>query len=73
MEIIKKELPLDILELFILTPLPGSEDHLNLWKQGVWMDSDLNKYDVGCAPIHIRPLPYRGPRPRHYGPSVKLY
>ncbi len=50
MEIIKKELQLDILELFILTPLPGSEDHLNLWKQGVWMDSDLNKYDVGCAP-----------------------
>jgi len=27
MEIIKKELPLDILELFMLTPLPGSEDH----------------------------------------------
>ena len=25
-EIIKRELPLDILELFILTPLPGSED-----------------------------------------------
>ena len=46
MEIIKKELPLDILELFILTPLPGSEDHQTLWKQGVWMDPDLNKYDV---------------------------
>jgi hypothetical protein len=26
-EIIKKELPLDILEFFCLTPLPGSEDH----------------------------------------------
>jgi radical SAM superfamily enzyme len=26
-EIIKRELPLDILELFYLTPLPGSEDH----------------------------------------------
>ena len=38
MEIIKKELPLDILELFVLTPLPGSEDHQTLWKQGVWMD-----------------------------------
>src|SRR5205814_7946937 len=26
-EIIKRELPLDILEFFMLTPLPGSEDH----------------------------------------------
>jgi Radical SAM superfamily len=52
MEIIKKELPLDILELFILTPLPGSEDHQKLWKQGVWMDSDLNKYDLHHRVIH---------------------
>jgi hypothetical protein len=29
-EIIKKELPVDILEFFCLTPLPGSEDHKNL-------------------------------------------
>ncbi len=28
-EIIKRELPLDILEFFFLTPLPGSEDHQN--------------------------------------------
>ncbi len=28
-EIVKKELPLDILEFFFLTPLPGSEDHQN--------------------------------------------
>jgi len=33
MEIIKKELPLDILELFMLTPLPGSEDHQTMWKK----------------------------------------
>ena len=52
MEIIKKELPLDILELFILTPLPGSEDHQTLWKQGVWMDPDLNKYDVHHRVVH---------------------
>jgi hypothetical protein len=52
MEIIKKELPLDILELFILTPLPGSEDHQKLWKQGIWMDPDLNKYDVHHRCVH---------------------
>ena len=52
MEIIKKELPLDILELFILTPLPGSEDHQTQWKQGLWMDPDLNKYDVHHRVVH---------------------
>ena len=45
-EIIKRELPLDLLEFFFLTPLPGSEDHLKLHKAGVWMDPDLNKYDL---------------------------
>jgi len=45
-EIIKKELPLDILEFFCLTPLPGSEDHKVLTDKGVWMDPDMNKYDL---------------------------
>ena len=45
-EIIKKELPLDILEFFCLTPLPGSEDHKVLHAKGVWMDPDMNKYDL---------------------------
>jgi hypothetical protein len=44
--IIQKELPLDILEFFCLTPLPGSEDHQILFKKGVAMDADLNGYDV---------------------------
>src|SRR5262247_3703751 len=45
-EIIKKELPVDILEFFCLTPLPGSEDHKVLWQKGAWMDPDMNKYDL---------------------------
>src|SRR3954451_25029303 len=48
-EIIKEELPLDILEFFFLTPLPGSEDHKNLWTKGIAMDADLNKYDLEHA------------------------
>ena len=36
----------DILEFFCLTPLPGSEDHKVLWQKGVWMDPDMNKYDL---------------------------
>ena len=48
-EIIKKELPIDILEFFYLTPLPGSEDHKNLFLRGVPMDPDMNKYDLEHA------------------------
>jgi hypothetical protein len=44
--IIQRELPLDILEFFCLTPLPGSEDHKKLWQRGIAMDADLNKYDL---------------------------
>ena len=45
-EIIKEQLPVDILEFFVLTPLPGSEDHRKLSAQHIAMDPDLNKYDV---------------------------
>ena len=45
-------LPLDILELFFLTPLPGSEDHKVLWQNGVWMDPDMNKYDLNHRVAH---------------------
>ncbi|MGH6870785.1 MAG: B12-binding domain-containing radical SAM protein [Rhizomicrobium sp.] len=48
-EIIKKELPLDILEFFFLTPLPGSEDHKTLFTRNIAMDPDLNKYDLEHA------------------------
>ena len=34
-EIIQRELPLDIIEFFFLTPLPGSEDHQTLWRKGI--------------------------------------
>jgi len=51
-EIIKRELPLDILEFFFLTPLPGSEDHKVLWQKGVWMDPDMNKYDLNHRVAH---------------------
>ncbi|WP_346900668.1 radical SAM protein [uncultured Roseibium sp.] len=51
-EIIKKELPLDLLEFFFLTPLPGSEDHKVLLEKGIWMDPDLNKYDLNHRVNH---------------------
>ena len=45
-EIIKRELPADLLEFFALTPLPGSQDHKELAAKGVWMHPDMNKYDL---------------------------
>ena len=51
-EIIKRELPIDILEFFFLTPLPGSEDHKILAAKGIWMDPDMNKYDLNHRVSH---------------------
>jgi radical SAM superfamily enzyme YgiQ (UPF0313 family) len=47
--IIQRELPVDLLEFFILTPLPGSADHKRLHAAGVPMERDLNCYDV----VHV--------------------
>jgi Radical SAM superfamily len=51
-EIIKRELPLDVLEFFFLTPLPGSQDHKDLYLKGQWMDPDLNKYNLNTRVTH---------------------
>jgi hypothetical protein len=45
-DILKRELPVDCLEFFVLTPLPGSEDHQKLARAGVAMEPDMNKYDL---------------------------
>jgi radical SAM superfamily enzyme YgiQ (UPF0313 family) len=44
--IIQRELPIDLLEFFILTPLPGSADHKKLHLGGVEMERDMNRYDL---------------------------
>ena len=43
--IIQRELPVDLLYFFILTPLPGSQDHKELYEGGVPLESDMNAYD----------------------------
>ena len=45
-EIMKRELPVDLVEFFCLTPLPGSEDHKVLDAAGIAMDPDMNIYDL---------------------------
>src|SRR5260370_3795020 len=45
-QIIQRELAIDLLEPHSLTALPGSEDHQKLYKAGAFLDPDLNKYDL---------------------------
>jgi radical SAM superfamily enzyme YgiQ (UPF0313 family) len=45
-EYLKRELPLDLVEFFVMTPLPGSKDHQQYVLKGIPMDEDLNKYDT---------------------------
>jgi radical SAM superfamily enzyme YgiQ (UPF0313 family) len=47
--IIQRELPIDILEFFMLTPLPGSRDHQQAVARGERLDPDLNRYDAEHA------------------------
>lgn len=35
----------DHASFFMLTPLPGSQDHMALPRSGEWMDTDFNRYD----------------------------
>ncbi|HYL59331.1 MAG TPA: radical SAM protein, partial [Candidatus Acidoferrales bacterium] len=47
--IIQRELPIDIMEFFMLTPLPGSKDHQEMYLRGEAMDPDTNNYDAEHA------------------------
>lgn len=47
--IIQRELPVDMLHFFILTPLPGSEDHKKLYLEGARLEPDPNRYDTEHA------------------------
>ena len=48
-EVIQRELPLDLLQFSCLTPLPGCEDHKKAVAAGVDIDPDLNKFDLEHA------------------------
>lgn len=51
-ETIQRELPVDLLEFTMLTPLPGSQDHKRLVDDGVPLDPDLNRYDLNQRVVH---------------------
>ncbi len=53
--IIQRELPIDLLEFFILTPLPGSQDHKEMVERAVPLEPDMNVYDsVHVTAPHAR-------------------
>jgi pyruvate-formate lyase-activating enzyme len=45
-KVLQHDIPIDILEFFVMTPLPGSEDHQTLTAAGASMDPDMNIYDT---------------------------
>jgi hypothetical protein len=51
-EVMKRELPIDLIYFTNLTPLPGCEDHQRMHRAGDWMDPDLNKYDLNHRVTH---------------------
>jgi hypothetical protein len=70
--IIQRELPIDLLEFHCLTPLPGSEDHQRLHKAGVYMEPDLNKYDLEHATMS-HPLMSKEQWEQVYEDSWRVY
>ena len=46
------DIHVDLASFFMLTPLPGAQDHLEMKKRGEWMDPDFNKRDSFHAVVH---------------------
>jgi radical SAM superfamily enzyme YgiQ (UPF0313 family) len=42
----------DHASFFMLMPLPGSQDHLEMFRRGEWMDPDFNIYDSNHEATH---------------------
>jgi len=70
--IVQRELPIDMMEFFCLTPLPGSEDHQILHRKGVAMDPDMNKYDTEHA-VTAHPTMTRTELEKIYRDAWDLY
>ena len=64
-ERLKQELPIEFVEFFVMTPLPGSQDHLDNYLKGVPMEKDMNEYDT-TRPCMEHPLMSRNELMRAY-------
>lgn len=52
MKFLTEEVQPDHASFFMLTPLPGSMDHLHMLHRGEWMDPDFNFYDSQHEVMH---------------------
>ena len=52
---LQREVRIDIMEFFLLTPLPGSVDHQRLVASGARLDADFNRY-TDEQPVSDHPL-----------------
>ena len=49
---LRDEIGVDQASFFMLTPLPGSMDHVHLQESGEWMDPDYNRFDSFHTATH---------------------
>ncbi|PYV93725.1 MAG: radical SAM protein [Acidobacteria bacterium] len=61
-----KEIQVQQASFFILTPLPGSRDHLEMSRRGDYMDEDYNKYDSMHETMRYANFPEPGSLERLY-------
>ena len=52
--VLEQEIRPDLVNFFMLTPFPGTQDHLRLWQAGVPLDPDWNLYDT-CHAVAPHP------------------
>ncbi len=71
-ERLKQELPVELVAFTVLTPLPGSRDHLENYQKGVPMSKDMNDYDT-TRPCMEHPIMSRDELIRTYRDAWKSY
>ncbi len=71
-ERLKQELPIEFVEFFMMTPLPGSQDHLDNYLNGVPMAKDMNEYDT-TRPCMEHPRMSREELMRAYRDAWKFF
>jgi hypothetical protein len=60
LQTLMNEIRVEQASFFILTPLPGSRDHLEMVKRGEVLDSDFNKYDSMYEAMNFPNFPRPG-------------
>lgn len=73
LSILINDLQVEQASFFILTPLPGSLDHLNRVRRGESLDPDLNKYDSMHEAMHFPNFPAPGSLKRLYEEAYETF